>query len=137
MTSQARSEIMRAVRSKDTKPELRIRRLLHSLGYRYRLHRKDLPGHPDIVFPNRRKVIFVNGCFWHGHQCRRGARVPKSNTAYWLKKIARNVERDAAVREELQRLGWATLTIWECEARDMASIESQVVPFLDDCEHMG
>ena len=137
MEREARSRIMRAVRSKNTTPEMKIRRLLHSLGYRYRLHRKDLPGSPDVVFPSRRKVIFVNGCFWHGHQCKRGARVPKSNTDYWLKKIARNVERDAAVCEKLQRSGWATLTIWECETGDLVAAQGRLISFLNGCECAG
>ena len=90
----ARSRVMRAVRGKDTRPELRVRRLLHRLGYRYRLHVAGLPGKPDLVFPARARVIFVHGCFWHGHDCLRGARPPRANAAYWTAKIARNVERD-------------------------------------------
>lgn len=114
-SSPTRSEIMRAVKSKDTTPELIVRRLVHSLGYRYRLHRKDLPGKPDMVFAGRRKVVFVNGCFWHGHDCKRGARKPVENADYWGPKIARNVERDAASARALQGAGWEVLTVWECE----------------------
>lgn len=113
--SPTRSEIMRAIKSKDTTPEMVVRRLAHSLGYRYRLHRRDLPGKPDLVFPGRHKVIFVNGCFWHGHGCRRGARMPAANAEYWHRKIAKNVERDAASMRALHRIGWRVLTVWECE----------------------
>ena len=110
-----RSEIMRAVRSKDTAPEMVVRRLVHGMGCRYRLHRKDLSGKPDLVFGPRRKVIFVNGCFWHGHGCRRGARQPKANADYWRTKITRNVVRDRANVAALEAAGWQVLTIWECE----------------------
>jgi DNA mismatch endonuclease (patch repair protein) len=115
--SQARSADMRAIRSKDTKPELVVRRLVHAIGYRYRLHRKDLAGQPDLVFPSRRKVVFVNGCFWHGHDCRRGNVHPKTNASYWRAKIARNVERDVRSKTALCDSGWSVLTIWECETK--------------------
>ena len=105
------------VRSKDTKPEVVVRKMLHAQGYRYRLHRSDLPGSPDLVFPARKKIIFVNGCFWHGHSCKNGARMPKKNTEYWEPKIARNVERDSTNLRELTSLGWEVLTVWECELR--------------------
>ena len=98
MTSELRSRTMRAVKGRDTKPEMAVRRLLHRMGYRYRLHRKELPGRPDIVFGSRRKVIFVHGCFWHGHSCKRGNRLPKTNAEYWQTKIARNVERHTGMR---------------------------------------
>src|SRR5690606_3067519 len=114
-TAAQRSQIMRAVKSRDTKPELVVRRLLHGMGYRYRLHRPDLPGKPDIVFTSRRKVIFIHGCFWHGHDCPRGARVPATNTAYWIAKIGRNVTRDQKSLAELADAGWAALVLWECE----------------------
>jgi len=110
-----RSRTMRAVKGKDTKPEWVVRRLLHAAGYRYRLHAKELPGKPDLVFPSRRKVIFVHGCFWHGHDCARGAREPKTNVAYWRGKIARNRERDETHLEILRQDGWKVLTLWECE----------------------
>lgn len=106
---------MRAVKSRDTKPEMVVRRAAHALGYRFRLHRKDLPGSPDLVFPARRKAIFVHGCFWHGHDCVRGARRPKANAEYWAAKIGRNQARDARVHDELAARGWETLTVWECE----------------------
>ncbi|MDN7485988.1 very short patch repair endonuclease [Burkholderia orbicola] len=110
-----RSRIMRAVRSKDTRPELEVRRLLFSRGYRYRLHRKDLAGSPDLVFPGRKKVIFIHGCFWHGHDCRRGAREPATNVSYWRDKINRNRARDQAALERLVENGWSVEVIWECE----------------------
>ncbi|POR45555.1 very short patch repair endonuclease [Bosea psychrotolerans] len=110
-----RSQIMRAVRSKDTTPEMIVRRLVHGMGYRYRLHRKELPGNPDLVFPGRRKIVFVNGCFWHGHGCLRGARQPKANADYWRAKIGRNVKRDCGNLQALESAGWQVLTVWECE----------------------
>ena len=110
-----RSRIMRAVKSRNTQPEMTVRRLVHSMGYRYRLHRKDLPGKPDLAFISRRKAIFVHGCFWHGHDCPRGAREPKTNRDYWIPKIARTRERDAATIERLLKMDWEALVIWECE----------------------
>ncbi len=106
-----------------------VRRLTHGAGFRYRLHRKDLPGKPDLCFPARRKVIFVHGCFWHGHDCKLG-RLPKSRTEYWLPKIARNRERDAATVATLAALGWTVLTIWECETKDREALRERVVEFL-------
>ncbi|MGD9737762.1 MAG: very short patch repair endonuclease [Bauldia sp.] len=123
-----RSAIMRAVKGKDTAPERIVRRTAHRLGYRFRLHRADLPGKPDLVFPGRRAAIFVHGCFWHGHDCKRGNRVPKTNTDYWTAKIGRNVKRDAAQREELCALGWHTMTIWECEIGN--NLEERLTGFL-------
>ena len=108
---------MRRVGSKDTGPERAVRRLLTSLRLRYRLHRKDLPGAPDIVLPGRRLALFVHGCFWHGHDCKRGARAPKTNEGYWRAKIARNVARDAASLAALADLGWRAEVIWECELK--------------------
>lgn len=119
---------MRAVRSQDTKPELVVRRLVHLLGFRFRLHRKDLPGKPDLVFSGRRRVIFVHGCFWHGHDCTRGARVPKTNSEYWLAKISRNRLRDQRVRQELDDAGWQILTVWECE---LSSAEALAPAYLN------
>lgn len=110
-----RSEVMRAVKGKDTKPEIALRKALHRLGYRYRLNVKDLPGKPDLVFPRHKTVIFVHGCFWHGHGCKRGRRVPKTNRAYWKDKIARNKARDEKNANALKALGWRVVTIWECE----------------------
>ncbi|MEM9617297.1 MAG: very short patch repair endonuclease [Pseudomonadota bacterium] len=118
-TPEKRAEVMRAVKSKDTKPELTLRKALHALGYRYRLNVKGLPGKPDLVFPKHHAVIFVHGCFWHGHDCKRGARIPKSNTAYWLEKIARNKLRDKKSAAELKKLGWRVITVWECEIKSL------------------
>ncbi|MDR4308268.1 DNA mismatch endonuclease Vsr [Chelatococcus sambhunathii] len=118
MTDPARSAVMRAVKGRDTAPEMLVRRTAHGLGYRFRLHRRDLPGSPDLVFPRARLAVFVHGCFWHGHDCARGARLPKTNADYWRAKIARNVARDARVHGELAALGWRTLTLWECELKD-------------------
>jgi DNA mismatch endonuclease (patch repair protein) len=113
--SASRSKNMAAIRSKDTKPEMTVRRALHAAGYRFRLHRKDLPGRPDIVLPKFRTVVDVRGCFWHGHDCPRGRRVPKSNVAYWVEKIRRNRLRDAVNHERLERMGWNHSVIWECK----------------------
>jgi DNA mismatch endonuclease (patch repair protein) len=121
---------MRAVRARDTAPELAVRRMAHGLGYRFRLHRADLPGRPDLVFPGRRKAIFVHGCFWHGHDCPRGARAPKTNEEYWRGKIARNVARDAASLLALDALGWSGLVIWECELRDAEAASRRLRAFL-------
>lgn len=124
---------MRRIRSKDMKPELIVRHLAHSLGYRYRLHRKDLPGKPDLVFPSRRKIIFVNGCFWHGHDdpnCIDGRRKPKSNLDYWLPKLARNKGRDKQHQAALEELGWSVLTIWECETKDQKQLVERLKAFL-------
>jgi DNA mismatch endonuclease (patch repair protein) len=127
----ARSAIMRAVKSKDTKPEMTVRALAHRLGFRFRLHRKSLPGCPDLVFVARRKAIFVNGCFWHGHDCKRGARPPKANAPYWRAKIAANQRRDARVRTELAAAGWDALTLWECETRQPDQLRTRLLDFLE------
>ena len=116
--SPARSATMRAIRSRDTAPELAVRAVLHALAPGYRLHRKDLPGKPDIAFGRRRLAVFVNGCFWHGHDCARGARTPKTNADYWRARIARNKQRDARSLAALAEMGWRCVTIWECETRD-------------------
>ncbi|HAK62294.1 MAG TPA: very short patch repair endonuclease [Alphaproteobacteria bacterium] len=125
-----RRRTMQAVKDKNTAPELAVRRLAHALGYRYRLHRKDLPGKPDLVFPSRRKIIFVHGCFWHGHDCRRGARTPKSNRDYWLAKIARNRARDLKARKALSEAGWRVLTLWECGTKEPAVLRTILRDFL-------
>lgn len=126
-----RSSIMRSVRSVNTAPEMFVRRLVHGMGYRYRLHRKDLPGKPDLVFTGRRKVVFVHGCFWHGHTCQRGARIPKSNTQYWLAKINRNRDRDARVEAALTVTGWSPLVVWECELKQPEALTGKLKAFLD------
>ncbi len=122
---------MKHIRSNDTKPEMRIRKYLFSKGFRYRLHKEDIPGKPDLTFPSRKKVIFINGCFWHGHDCKRGARIPKSNTAYWLKKIGRNVERDKANYLKLKELGYEIATVWECEMKDFPALAEKLEAFLN------
>jgi DNA mismatch endonuclease (patch repair protein) len=120
-----RSAVMRRVKGKDTAPEWTVRRLLWRLGARYRLHRGDLPGKPDIVMAGRRLAIFVHGCFWHGHDCARGARVPKANRDYWTAKVGRNRARDIASRTALAALGWRVETVWECELKDAAALEAR------------
>jgi len=132
LTPEQRSERMSRVRGKDTKPELVVRRLIHGLGYRYRLHRRDLPGIPDLVFPSRRKVIFVHGCFWHRHpdpNCKL-ARLPKSKHEFWLPKLEGNRLRDLAKQEQLKKLGWDVMIIWECELRDLDRLGERVREFL-------
>lgn len=125
-----RSAIMRAVKSRDTAPERAVREMLRGFAPHYRLHRKDIPGHPDIAYIGRKLAIFVHGCFWHGHDCRRGARMPKANADYWRGKIARNKARDAAHREKLAVLGWRALIVWECELKDRAALEQKLRAFL-------
>ena len=124
-----RSANMRAIRSKGMKPELTVRRLVHKLGYRYRLHRTDLPGTPDLVFVSRRKVIFVHGCFWHAHHCKVG-HVPKSNVDYWAPKLQRNRKRDTKTLKALTAMGWRSLVIWECEIKDENAVVKRVKAFL-------
>ena len=126
-----RRRTMQAVRSKNTRPELLVRRLLHANGYRYRLHSNKLPGCPDLVFPGRKKVLFIHGCWWHGHDCQRGSRVPKTNVVYWTKKVIRNRNRDADSRKQLEAQGWKVLAIWECELNDESSALMRLARFLD------
>ncbi len=129
-TSQERSRIMSRVKGRDTKPEKVVRSLLHAMGYRFRLHRKDLPGKPDIVLPKHRKAIFVHGCFWHGHVgCRRAAR-PESNIDFWNKKIDGNMSRDKTAQVELKKSGWDFLVIWQCEMKDTEKLRQNLEHFL-------
>lgn len=121
---------MQAVKSEDTAPEMAVRRVVFANGFRYRLHRRDLPGKPDLVFPRTHKVIFVHGCFWHGHNCARGARVPKHNREYWTNKINRNKARDRAARAALKSLGWMSLVVWECELKRQERLETKIIRFL-------
>jgi len=121
---------MQAVRSAHTKPEICVRSIAHRLGYRFRLHRKDLPGKPDLVFVARRKVVFVHGCFWHGHDCVRGARAPRTNARYWRDKIRRNMDRDVTTEARLLSLGWLVHVIWECELKNTARVQGKLVEFL-------
>lgn len=129
VTPEQRSKMMAAVRSKDTKPELLVRRELHARGYRFRLHRRDLPGTPDIVFPSRKSAIFVNGCFWHGHECHAGA-LPATRRAFWEAKIGRNKDRDAKSRGELEAAGWSVLVVWECDLRQPDAVD-RIASWLD------
>ncbi len=116
-TAEQRSRNMSAIRGRDTKPEMRVRSLLHSLGYRYRLHRKDLPGKPDIVLPKYRTAIFVHGCFWHSHNCRWGMVTPKTRSEFWTEKRRGTTERDSRNLRALEAAGWRVLVIWECQSR--------------------
>ena len=133
ISPQRRSENMRRIPGKGTVPEMTVRRLVHAMGYRYRLHRKDLPGKPDLVFASRRKTVFVHGCFWHQHPsptCRI-VRVPKSNQGYWFKKLEQNRARDVRLQAELRCLGWESLTVWECEIlHDWAEVQRRLRDFL-------
>lgn len=115
-----RRRTMQAVKSYDTKPEMVIRRLIHKEGYRYRPHRNDLPGKPDLTFSKLNKIIFVHGCFWHGHDCKRGAREPKTNIEYWRKKIKRNKERDITEQNLLKAMGWKIFVVWECQLKNIS-----------------
>ncbi|HEV7167359.1 MAG TPA: very short patch repair endonuclease [Micrococcaceae bacterium] len=135
ISAEQRSANMSRIRGKDTKPELLVRRLLHGAGYRYRLHGRSgslrLPGRPDLVFAGRRKVIFINGCFWHSHDCRVGQHAPKSNAAFWDEKRRRTVERDAAQHLALCEQGWEVLVVWECELKVPSELENRLVGFLE------
>lgn len=127
----SRSENMRRIRSKDTSPEIAVRRLLRELGFTgYRLHRKDLPGKPDVAFIGKRKAIMIHGCFWHRHDCKEGQRRPKSNQDYWFQKIDRNCQRDTEHQAALQSLGWDVLTIWECDLTDLQTTVDKLCAFM-------
>ncbi len=130
VTPDRRSWNMSRIRGKDTSPEVAVRSLLHQLGYRFRLHRKDLPGTPDVVFPGRRRVLMIHGCFWHRHPGCRYAYVPKSRTEFWLNKFKRNVARDKAAQRQLREKGWEVMVIWECELRDLNVLTDRLVEFL-------
>lgn len=130
-TPEQRRRIMQAVKSKDTKPEWVVRRLLHRMGFRYRLHRKDLPGKPDIVFGSRRKAIFVHGCFWHWHGCPKG-QLPKSRIDYWQPRLAQNVKRDRTKIEQLEAMGWQVLVVWQCETKDIEMLRPRLRDFVQD-----
>jgi DNA mismatch endonuclease (patch repair protein) len=133
LTPELRSENMRRIKSKNMKPEMTVRGIIHGMGFRYRLHRRDLPGKPDIVLSARRQVIFVHGCFWHSHDnpsCTDGQRKPKSNLDYWLPKLARNHERDLANLASLRDSGWTVLVVWECETKDKEALKQSLSAFL-------
>jgi DNA mismatch endonuclease (patch repair protein) len=131
LTPEQRSRHMRGIRQRNTTPEVAVRKLLHSLGFRYRLNDRSLPGSPDIVFRKRRKVIFVHGCFWHGHYDCKLATLPKSRTQFWLDKFAANRERDARVADDLTQSGWNVLTVWQCQLRDISALEKCLRAFLE------
>lgn len=130
LTREQRSETMSRVRNKDTKPEMRVRRLVHSLGFRYRLHAAQLPGRPDLVFKSRRKVIFVHGCFWHRHEGCPLCRMPKSRLRFWRPKLKANRERDLENQKKLSEMGWDFLIVWECELREPDALTSRIKTFL-------
>jgi DNA mismatch endonuclease (patch repair protein) len=131
LSPEARSQLMASIGSKDTAPELAVRRLLHALGYRFRLHRRDLPGTPDIVLPGRRKAIFVHGCFWHGHPGCRFATHPATRPEFWAEKIGRNQKRDRIAAARLRRLGWSVATVWECNLRRPERVVARLYRFLN------
>lgn len=132
--SETRSRIMSNIHGKDTVPEMAVRRLIHGMGYRYRLHDRSLPGSPDLVFRSRKKAIFVNGCFWHSHQGCRLATVPKTRTDYWSVKFRSNMERDRRTLTDLHALGWRVLVVWECEIKDVEVLEEKIVEFLEEIQ---
>lgn len=133
-SKQKRSEIMSHIKSKNTKPEMTVRKIIYSLGYRYRLHRKDLPGKPDLAFINKKKVIFINGCFWHGHSgCNKSA-LPDTNYEFWNDKIKNNINRDTLNYKRLKDMGWKYLVIWQCEIKkdNIENIKSNIIHFLNE-----
>lgn len=131
ITAADRSRIMGRVRGRNTAPERRVRSAAHALGFRFRLHRRDLPGTPDLVFPRLRTVVFVHGCFWHSHDACARATVPKTNTEFWAEKLERNRKRDRLAALELEESGWRVLTIWECETKDRQALEQKLRELLD------
>lgn len=130
-TKEKRSQIMSRVSGRNTKPEIVVRSLLHNLGYRFRLHRKDLPGKPDIILPKHKKAIFVHGCFWHGHTgCSRSKR-PSTNKEFWCEKLDKNIERDKETVDALRTLGWDVLIVWTCEVKDKDKLKTKLLSFLE------
>ena len=134
LTPERRSWLMSRVRSSGTRPEMTVRSALHALGFRYRLHRKDLPGTPDLVFPSRQKVVLVHGCFWHGHHCRMGQAASKTNVEFWAEKIRKNVARDRSAVNALRRQGWGVAVVWECELKKSMGGKwiSRIARFLEE-----
>lgn len=132
ISASERSHVMSLVKCKNTRPEMVVRRLVHGAGFRYRLHDTKLPGKPDLVFPRRRKVIFVHGCFWHRHEGCALARIPKSNQEFWQAKLEGNKARDEAHLRRLHESGWATLVVWECELKDLHTLRMRLLSFLSD-----
>lgn len=131
-TPEKRSAVMRAVKGADTKIEIALRKALFARGFRYRLHAKHLPGKPDLVFPKYRAALFVHGCFWHGHDCARGSRIPKTNRAYWTAKIARNKARDKDNAKRLKALGWRVFVVWECGMKDVEAAAARLARRIRD-----
>ncbi|KIX14534.1 very short patch repair endonuclease [Dethiosulfatarculus sandiegensis] len=132
LTQKQRKLTMQRVKSKDTSPEMKVRRLIHGMGYRYRLHCKELPGKPDLVFPRLKKIIFVHGCFWHRHNGCKYAKIPQTNQDYWLPKLAGNETRDLTNQKKLCDLGWSVLIVWECQTKDTASLTEILREFLEE-----
>lgn len=130
LSPEARRRAMRGVRSHDTTPERIVRSIAHTLGYRFRLKRRDLPGSPDLTFPRLRAVVFVHGCYWHQHSCPHGVRQPQSNRSYWLPKLRRNVQRDKHAVRSLRQAGWRVLVVWECQTRDRLRLREKLMKFL-------
>lgn len=130
LSAEQRSALMARIRGRDTKPELTVRRLLHALGYRFRIQARGLPGRPDVALTRRRKAVFVHGCFWHQHEGCRAAQVPKTRVDFWTEKFARNRRRDAAALEALEALGWSALVVWECELRRPQDLALRLQGFL-------
>lgn len=131
LTPKQRSHLMSRIRGKDTTPELVVRRLVHSLGYRYRLHVRKLPGCPDLVFPSRCKTIFVHGCFWHRHSCRKGRSIPSTRKGFWQKKLNGNKQRDRKTKQCLKKLGWDVLVLWECQTKRPEPLVERIIAFLE------
>jgi DNA mismatch endonuclease (patch repair protein) len=130
LAPEQRSRLMSRIRGKDTSPEMKVRRTVHALGFRFRLHRRDMPGSPDLVFSSRHKVVFVHGCYWHRHASCRYAYSPKSNITFWQSKFAANVRRDRLAVGALEAMGWTVLVIWECETRNADDLRRRLVEFL-------
>lgn len=131
LTKKQRSYCMSKIRSKDTKPEISVRKIIYNLGYRYRIHKKNLPGRPDIVLSKHKKIIFVNGCWWHRHNCKLGRRTPKSRLSYWLPKLRANKERHIRNVKKLRNQGWKVLNVWECKIKDIERLKKKISIFLD------
>ena len=129
--SKERSKNMAAIKSKNTNPQIKVRKLLHSLGYRFRLHKKELPGSPDIVLKKYKTVIFVHGCFWHRHKECKYATNPKTREEFWNKKFLSNIERDIKVRERIKAAGWKSIVVWECELKDIQKLKKRLIPLFD------
>jgi len=130
LTPAERSAHMARVRGVDTAPEMAVRRMVHAMGFRYRLHVPDLPGKPDLVFRRLHKIVFVHGCFWHGHSCRAGRNRPSSDQSYWITKLERNVARDQSHARKLRRAGWAVMTVWECQLKNPDRVAARLMNFL-------